>query len=80
MKIRHLNCGVLQAPPGPWAACHCLLVERGGLLVLVDTGIGLKDIAQPVERIGQAAIDAAGFQFHEGLTAARGRWRGWGLR
>lgn len=71
MILHHLNCGVLHVPPGPRAACHCVLLEHGGRLTLIDTGIGLQDIVQPVERIGQAAIEAAGFQFHEGLTAAR---------
>ncbi len=71
MKIHHLNCGVLHAPPNPAAACHCLLLESDGRLALIDTGIGLQDIARPLERIGQPAIEAAGFQFHERLTAAR---------
>jgi glyoxylase-like metal-dependent hydrolase (beta-lactamase superfamily II) len=71
MKVHHLNCGLLHAPPGPRAACHCLLLEHGGRLALIDTGIGLQDIAHPLERVGQPAIDAAGFHFHERLTAAR---------
>lgn len=71
MKVYHLNCGVLHAPPNPQAACHCLLLEHDGRLALVDTGIGLQDIARPIERIGQPAVDAAGFQFHEPLTAIR---------
>ena len=71
MKIHHLNCGILHAPPNPPASCHCLLLQCDGQLALVDTGIGLQDIAFPLERIGQAAIEAAGFQFHEPLTAAR---------
>ncbi|WP_050028814.1 MBL fold metallo-hydrolase [Verrucomicrobium sp. BvORR034] len=71
MKIHHLNCGILHAPPGPKASCHCLLIEHEGRLVLVDTGIGLEDIKRPLERIGPFAIRAAGFQFHEELTAAR---------
>lgn len=71
MKIHHLNCGILHAPPSPKASCHCLLIEHERGLVLVDTGIGLEDIKHPVERIGQFAIEAAGFQFHEELTAAR---------
>lgn len=32
--------------------CHCLLIETGAGLVLVDTGIGLADIQQPRERLG----------------------------
>lgn len=71
MKFHHLNCGILHAPPSPKASCHCLLIEQEGGLALVDTGIGLEDIKRPVERIGQFAIEAAGFQFHEELTAAR---------
>ena len=71
MKVHHLNCGLLHAPPNPKASCHCLLVEAGGRLALVDTGIGLQDITRPVERIGREAIDAAGFQFHDALTAIR---------
>lgn len=71
MTVHHLNCGLLHAPPNPEAACHCLLLGAGGRLVLVDTGIGLHDVARPDERIGRAVIEAAGFQFHEHLTAAR---------
>ncbi len=71
MTIHHLNCGLLQAPGCPAAACHCLLLESESRLVLVDTGIGLQDIQDPLRRVGQVAIDAAGFQFHEHLTAAR---------
>ncbi|MFO0848458.1 MAG: MBL fold metallo-hydrolase [Gemmataceae bacterium] len=71
MTVHHLNCGLLHAPPNPPAACHCLLLEGDGRLALVDTGIGLRDVARPDERVGRAAIDAAGFQFHDRLTAAR---------
>ncbi len=71
MNTHHLNCGLLHVPPNPQAACHCLLFEHEHGLTLVDTGIGLQDIAHPLERIGQSAIDAAGFQFHERLTAVR---------
>ncbi len=71
MKIHHLNCGLLHAPPSPAASCHCLLLELDGQLVLIDTGIGLQDVASPLERVGQSAIEAAGFRFHESLTAAR---------
>jgi glyoxylase-like metal-dependent hydrolase (beta-lactamase superfamily II) len=71
MKVHHLNCGLLHKPPGPRAACHCLLLELDGRLALIDTGIGLQDVAHPIERVGRDAIDAAGFQFHQSLTAAR---------
>ena len=36
MKIHHLNCGILHAPPNPPAACHCLLLERDGSLALIN--------------------------------------------
>lgn len=71
-KIHHINCGVLHAPPNPPASCHCLLLEHDGRLALVDTGIGLLDVARPLERIGQPLIDLAGFQFEARNTAVRG--------
>ena len=71
MNIQHLNCGILHAPPHPPAACHCLLLENQGRAALIDTGIGLHDVARPLERIGQPLIDLAGFQFHEAITASR---------
>ncbi|MCG8456567.1 MAG: MBL fold metallo-hydrolase [Holophagales bacterium] len=40
-------------------------------VALIDTGIGLHDIADPDARIGRAAIDAAGFQFLPEATAIR---------
>ena len=33
--------------------CHCLLIETGAGLVLVDTGLGTDDIARPRERLGR---------------------------
>jgi len=53
LKVRHLSCGTfcpvgrrLGIAPGR-LVCHCLLVEAPGGLVLVDTGIGLQDVANP---------------------------------
>ena len=34
--------------------CHCLLIEVGDGLVLVDTGLGLEDIARASERLSRA--------------------------
>jgi glyoxylase-like metal-dependent hydrolase (beta-lactamase superfamily II) len=70
-RIHHLNCGTLQVAPNPAASCHCLLLEDANGLALVDTGIGLLDVRNPLERIGRPLIDAAGFQFHEDQTAVR---------
>lgn len=72
MKVHHINCGTLHVPPGPVATCHCLLLAHAdGGLTLVDTGIGLRDVADPAGRVGPALIAAAGFQFNEADTAVR---------
>lgn len=59
MRVHHLNCGtmcprggrLLGGEGGPLATArlvaHCLLIEAGGELVLVDTGFGTEDIARP---------------------------------
>ncbi len=60
MRIHHLNCistcplggrlmdgrsdGILERGS---LTCHCLLVETADSLVLVDTGMGLRDVADP---------------------------------
>jgi glyoxylase-like metal-dependent hydrolase (beta-lactamase superfamily II) len=69
--IHHINCGWLQAPPNPRVPCHCLLLRDGDTLALVDAGIGLADVRQPLERIGRQLIGLAGFQFAEPDTAVR---------
>lgn len=51
MRIHQLNCGTLRAPGGA-LPCRVLLVEAPDGLVLVDTGIGLADIADPSGRLG----------------------------
>ncbi len=50
MKVHHLNCGSMESPGTP-VVCHVLLVETENGLVLVDSGFGLKDCADPT-RIG----------------------------
>lgn len=69
--IHHINCGTLMVPSYPTVVCHCLLLQEGERLALVDTGIGLHDIRNPIARLGQPLIDMAGFQFHESDTAVR---------
>ena len=63
MKIHHLNCGsmcprggrLFGGAGGPWAAapmcCHCLLIESEEGLILVDSGLGVEDVADP-KRLG----------------------------
>jgi len=67
----HINCGTMQAPPNPTAICHCLLLEDRNGLALIDTGIGLLDVRNPVERFGQERIDIVGLKFNEADTAVR---------
>lgn len=51
MKVHHLNCGTMRMPGAP-LVCHVLLIETSTSLVLVDTGFGMGDIADPAGRIG----------------------------
>lgn len=63
MKVHHLNCGSmcplgqrLLTGEGGWLkpshmCCHCLLIETRNGLILVDTGLGTGDIANP-KRLG----------------------------
>ena len=68
MKVHHLNCGTMvplggsliqpkkESRSGPaHMVCHVLLIETEAGLVLVDSGMGLADIAQPNKRLGAAA-------------------------
>ena len=63
MRIHHLNCGTF-CPVGRWlvngrggllsrgrVVCHCQLVETNAGLVLIDTGLGLDDIADPMSSL-----------------------------
>ena len=55
MKVHHLNCGTMHprfVPDG--LVCHVLLVETPGGLVLVDSGLGLRDAESPASRFGPA--------------------------
>lgn len=64
MRIHHLNCGTMcprggalfGGKGGPWAAapicCHCLLIESEEGLILVDSGLGVEDVADP-RRLGR---------------------------
>jgi glyoxylase-like metal-dependent hydrolase (beta-lactamase superfamily II) len=63
VRVHHLNCGTLCpygarliAGEGGLGAttmvCHCLLIEAGDSLVLVDTGFGADDMRHPYRRLG----------------------------
>jgi glyoxylase-like metal-dependent hydrolase (beta-lactamase superfamily II) len=52
MRVHHLNCATLRPPAVPEMVSHCLLVETGSELVLVDSGFGLDDIDRSRARLG----------------------------
>ncbi|MEV0339035.1 MBL fold metallo-hydrolase [Nocardia sp. NPDC050713] len=55
MKVHHLNCGTMRPPRTPGGlVCHVLLLETDTGLVLVDSGLGLRDAADPAPRFGPA--------------------------
>lgn len=66
LKIHHLNCGTMCPHGAPLIngygkltddahmVCHCLLIESNDGLVLVDTGMGIEDVRNPVKRLGRA--------------------------
>ncbi len=48
MKVFHLNCGsLLPRFPQVESIVYCLLIETDGGLILVDTGFGTRDYAEP---------------------------------
>lgn len=67
MRVHHLNCATLcplggrstGGSGGPLSAgrlvCHCLLVESPAGLVLIDTGLGAGDLANP-GRLGRGFL------------------------
>lgn len=84
MRIHHLNC-ISTCPLGGKLmdgrtdsivrrgelACHCLLVELGDRLVLVDTGMGLRDVHDPKSRLSAFFLALVKPDFREELTAVR---------
>jgi glyoxylase-like metal-dependent hydrolase (beta-lactamase superfamily II) len=82
MRVHHLNC-ISTCPLGGLLmdgqskqlrgrlACHCLLVETGSGLVLVDTGFGLNDIADPRTRLSAFFRALTAPELKEELTAIR---------
>lgn len=84
MRIHHLNCisscplgGKLMDGRTPSLlqrgelCCHCLLIETDGGLVLVDTGFGLHDVANPAHRLSSFFLALLSPDFHEEMTAVR---------
>jgi glyoxylase-like metal-dependent hydrolase (beta-lactamase superfamily II) len=51
--------------------CHCLLIETDRGLVLVDTGFGLRDVADPDSRLSKFFLALLSPDFREDMTALR---------
>ncbi|GIH78126.1 MBL fold metallo-hydrolase [Planobispora longispora] len=61
MKIHHLNCGTMRPPAAPRMVAHCLLLETGRDLVLVDTGfaVGEDNLDANFTRLVRPVLDPA---------------------
>jgi glyoxylase-like metal-dependent hydrolase (beta-lactamase superfamily II) len=84
MRVHHLNC-VSTCPLGGklmddrtesivrrgHLTCHCLLIEGEDGLVLVDTGLGLRDVADPTGRLSRFFLGLVRPDFREEMTASR---------
>jgi glyoxylase-like metal-dependent hydrolase (beta-lactamase superfamily II) len=51
--------------------CHCMLIETRETLVLVDTGFGLRDVADPRARLSKFFLTLLAPDFRAELTAIR---------
>ncbi|WP_060874088.1 MBL fold metallo-hydrolase [Myroides odoratus] len=63
MKIHHLNCVSIQSPIGDNAIGHCVLIEIGTELMLLDAGISSIDLAQPSLHFSEELIQQIGLDF-----------------
>lgn len=82
MRIHHLNC-ISSCPLGGALmdghshsvrgrlTCHCMLVETEQGLVLIDTGFGLRDVANPRSRLSKFFLALLAPDFREEFTALR---------
>jgi glyoxylase-like metal-dependent hydrolase (beta-lactamase superfamily II) len=83
MRIHHLDCGPMRPPGGALMdgvsrgafghlTCHCLAIEteRDGL-VLVDTGLGLRDMIRPWPRLPWPNAAMLRFRFDPDRTMLR---------
>jgi glyoxylase-like metal-dependent hydrolase (beta-lactamase superfamily II) len=84
VRIHHLNC-ISTCPLGgrltdgisdcllcrARLSCHCLLAETEAGLVLVDTGLGLRDVRDPRKRLSGFFLSLLSPDFREDMTAVR---------
>jgi glyoxylase-like metal-dependent hydrolase (beta-lactamase superfamily II) len=83
LKVHHLNCATMCPLGAKWLShtgdaldiaplvCHCLLIETNEGLILIDTGYGLQDIAEPKRRLGRAYVAITNSRLDESETAIR---------
>lgn len=81
MKVHHLSCGTMcpvllstaktRAAKKGVMVTHCLLIETGDCLVLVDTGFGLDDVRDGKGRLGAPFVAVTRPRFDEADTAIR---------
>jgi glyoxylase-like metal-dependent hydrolase (beta-lactamase superfamily II) len=82
MIIHHLNCGTCCPVGGPLMdgasrtplgrlVCHCLLIETDRGLVLIDTGLGMRDTTQPYPRLSRFYVNLLNIQLNPEETAIR---------
>ena len=62
--------GASRGPLGR-LVCHCLLIETDRGLVLIDTGLGLKDTRQPYPRLSRFYVNLLNIQLDPEETAFR---------
>lgn len=82
MQVHHLNCGTMCPIGGRLMTgsdrgaarlvCHCLLIETGQSgLILVDTGLGLRDVRTPTPRLSRFFLTLMRLPLKEEETAVR---------
>ena len=82
MRIHHLNCGTFCPAGGRLMdgfshgltgrlVCHCLLIETDRGLVLLDTGLGSRDMQNPFPRLSRLYANMLGVRFDPEATAIR---------
>lgn len=82
MRIHHLNCvstcplGGKLMDNGPESLLerghltnHCLLIEADSELILVDTGLGLRDVEHPHSRLSEFFLTLVSPRFRREMTA-----------
>ena len=80
MRLHHLNCGTCCPPGGRLfdgttdgalghIVCHCLLIEGADGLILIDTGLGWRDVHEPEQRLSKFFLNLNNIQLRPEETA-----------